>query len=174
MTLNDCGRRSPAPCLEAGVSALCCKPWVVQRLVCVLQLGAAAVRAAERVRLRRWLHWRWSFPGFGSAGKKALGAGLFAVRLSNRHFLTWVSDSVTKATGDCWGCNWIFHTDSYANLNMCSWLLMGHLQTQPAPFRNRHLWSGSLIARGFIVRLTELHLCWFLSAVLPCTREVSL
>lgn len=27
-------------------------------------------------------------PFFGSGGKKALGAGLFAVRLSDRHFLT--------------------------------------------------------------------------------------
>lgn len=104
MTLNGCGRRSPAPCLEAGVSAQCCKPWVVQRLVCVLQLGAAAGRAAERVgvRMRRWLEWSWSFP---FCGKKALGTGLFAVRLSNRYFLTRVFDSVTKAAGDCWGWN---------------------------------------------------------------------
>lgn len=70
-----------------------------------------------------------------------------------RQALTSVIDSVTRAAGDCWGCNRIFHTDSYANSNMCSPFLMGHLQIQLAPFRTWHPCSGSLIANGFIVRV---------------------
>lgn len=73
ITLNGCGRRSPAPCLEADVLALCCKPWVVQRFLCVLQLGAAVVRATEQVRVKRWLEWRWSFLFFGSMGRSLVG-----------------------------------------------------------------------------------------------------
>lgn len=94
--MNGCGRGSPAPCLEAGVLARCCKPWVVQRLVCVLQLGAAVGRAAERVRvrMRRWLEWRWSFlfceEGFGSWA--------LCSEIVDRHFLTQVFDSVTNAS----------------------------------------------------------------------------
>lgn len=48
-----------------------------------------------------------------------------------------------------------------------------HLQIQPAPLTNRHPCTGSLTACGFILRLAEPCLWWFLRAVLTCSREVS-
>jgi len=36
--------------------------------MCVLQLGAAVVRAAECLKGKRWLGWRWSFLLLGSKG----------------------------------------------------------------------------------------------------------
>lgn len=46
---------------------------MVQRLVCVLQLGAAVVRAAEWVEGKRWLGWRWSFLLLVSKGRSLVG-----------------------------------------------------------------------------------------------------